>query len=311
MKNTIRINMSHVSSAEETMKSLAKSFEPYKKMSDLISPSLSAMMKSFSAASQPEINGIAETLRKTMNTYTKMNMPYLTSSLLADSISASLREIGETFKLYEQTHVSETLRAISKSMSFFSESIASEQLRQLREIDYSALFANIMPQSSSLSQIVDTAYSIVQDGLSEVNKQDKDFKEEEVQEALQEQASNPAGFQERVAGWTEKKKIQFFIIWQLISFIYGSFLQPYFQENVGIPVTAYIVCNVKELPQKGAGLICRLQEDIEAIIIEDTNYYYKVSFIDESGEKREGYVAKRNLKKIEEEKQVEIEEQQE
>ena len=63
---------------------------------------------------------------------------------------------------------------------------------------------------------------------------------------------------------------------------------------------SYVVSNVKELPQKGAEVICQLKEDIEAVIIENTNYYYKVSFIDENGVQREGYVAKRNLKLIEE-----------
>ena len=102
-------------------------------------------------------------------------------------------------------------------------------------------------------------------------------------------------------------KIQFFIFWQFLSFIFGNFLVPFFEEFIGVPVTSYIVSNVKELPQKGADIICQLKEDIEAIIIEDTNYYYKVSFVDESGEKREGYVAKRNLKKIEEGIQEETE----
>lgn len=313
MKNTIRVYTSHISSLglEETMKSIAKSLETYKKMPDLMSASLSTMMRSYSAVSQLEFNSITESLQKTMNTYAKMNMTNFTSGLLTDSISASLREIGKTFKLYEQTNLSESLKAISESMSLFSESIVSEQLRQLREIDYSTLFANIMSQPSSLSQIVDTAYSMVQDEFSEANEQDENFNEEEFHEVLQEQVSNPKGFQERVAGWTDKKKIQFFIIWQLIVFIYGNFFQPYFQENIGMPVTAYVVSNVKELPQKGANIICQLKENVEAIIIENTNYYYKVSFIDENGEKREGYVAKRNLKDVEEETQYETEEQQE
>ena len=133
----------------------------------------------------------------------------------------------------------------------------------------------------------------------------KDFKndsftEAEVQEALTEQVANPKGFQARFAGWTEKKKVQFFIIWQLICFIYGNFFQPYFQEKVGIPVTAYVVSNVKELPEKGAKIIGQINENIEAIVIENTNYYYKVTFTDEHGETKEGYVAKRNLKIIEE-----------
>ena len=66
-------------------------------------------------------------------------------------------------------------------------------------------------------------------------------------------------------------------------------------------VTAYVVSNVKELAEKGAKIIGQIHENIEAIIIENTNYYYKVTFTDENGETKEGYVAKRNLKTIEQE----------
>lgn len=303
MKDTIRAYTSHVSSLEENMKSIAKSLEIYKNMPDLMSASLSAMMRSYSPLLQLEISSITESLRKTMNTYAKMNMTNFSSVLLTDSISASLQEIGKTFKLYEQTNLSLSLKAISKSMSLFSDSIVSAQLRQFREIDYSTFFANIVSQPSSLSQIIDTAYSMVQDELSEDNEQDENFNEEEFREVLQDQASNPKGFQERVAGWTDKKKIQFFIIWQLFAFIYGNFFQPYIQENIGMPVTAYVVSKVKELPQKGADIIWQLKENDEAIIIENTNYYYKVSFIDENEVNKEGYVAKRNLKVVKEETQ--------
>ena len=54
----------------------------------------------------------------------------------------------------------------------------------------------------------------------------------------------------------------------------------------------YIESNVKEFPQKGAEIVCIIKENVEAIILEDTNYYYKVSFTDENGETKEGYVAK-------------------
>ena len=62
---------------------------------------------------------------------------------------------------------------------------------------------------------------------------------------------------------------------------------------------AYIESNVKDLPQKGSEIICQINAGVEDIIIENTNYYYKVSFTDENGVKQEGYVAKRNLKLIE------------
>lgn len=68
-----------------------------------------------------------------------------------------------------------------------------------------------------------------------------------------------------------------------------------------MPVMTYFESvNVKELPRKGAVVIAQLKEGIEAYIAENTNYYYKVTFIDENGVRQEGYVAKRNLKLIQE-----------
>ena len=75
-----------------------------------------------------------------------------------------------------------------------------------------------------------------------------------------------------------------------------KFLSAVFSGKSCIPVTAYVVSNVKELPEKGAKIIGQINENIEAIVIENTNYYYKVTFTDEHGETKEGYVAKRNLK---------------
>lgn len=66
-----------------------------------------------------------------------------------------------------------------------------------------------------------------------------------------------------------------------------------------MPVTTYVVSNVKELPEKGAKIIGQIHENAEAIIVGNTNYYYKVTFINENGETKEGYVAKRNLKIVE------------
>ena len=50
-----------------------------------------------------------------------------------------------------------------------------------------------------------------------------------------------------------------------------------------------------------AEIIYKLKDGIQAIITENTNYYYKVRFMDENGVEREGYVAKKNLRVIEEE----------
>ena len=214
----------------------------------------------------------------------------------------TIESLAQSFKAYEQMNIAESAKAIAESINAMSKSLRLEQLKQLQQIDFSCMFADIVPKSTSLSDIVETAYSRVQNELEEDFDGDDSFTEAEIQEVLTEQATDSKGFQAKFANWTEKKKIQFFIIWQLICFIYGNFFQPYFQENVGIPVTAYVVSNVKELPEKGARIIGKIHENIEAIITENTNYYYRVTFTNENGETIEGYVAKRNLKIIEEKK---------
>ena len=297
LKNDIRIDSTFSTPAEKSLKSLAESLESYKKISSSLTSSMNEIMKTYSAYSQ---TGIAESLRKTMNSYAKINMSYLTSGMFSDSMRYTIESFAQSFKVYEQINISESAKTIAESMNAISKSFASEQLRQLQQIDFSAMFADIVPKATSLPDIVGTAYSLVQDELEEESDENDSFTEAEVQEALTEQATNPKGFQARFAGWTEKKKVQFFIIWQLICFIYGNFFQPYFQEKVGMPVTAYVVSNVKELPEKGAKIIGQIHENIEAIIIENTNYYYKVTFTNENGETKEGYVAKRNLKIVEE-----------
>ena len=59
------------------------------------------------------------------------------------------------------------------------------------------------------------------------------------------------------------------------------------------------------MPEKASKVICQLKEEVEAIIVENTDYYYKVKFVDEEGVEREGYVAKRNLKLLEEDSEEE------
>lgn len=300
LKNAIRIDSTFVTPAEKSLKSLAESLESYKKISGSLTSSMNEMVKTYSAYSQIGIDGIVESLRKTMDSYAKMSMSCLTSGMFSDSMRNTIESFAQSFKAYEQINISESAKAIAESMNAIPQSFESEQLRQLQQIDFSTMFADIVPKATSLSDVVGTAYSLVQDELEEESDENESFTEAEIQEALIEQATNPKGFQARFAGWTEKKKVQFFIIWQLICFIYGNFFQPYFQEKIGMPATAYVVSNVKEFPEKGAKIVGQIHENIEAIIIENTQYYYKVTFTNENGETKEGYVAKRNLKIIEE-----------
>lgn len=297
LKNAIKTDFSSATSAEKSLKSLAELLESYKRISSSLAASTNEITKIYSSYSQLETGGIMESLRKTMDSCTKINVSNLTSDLFSNSMRNTMELFAQSFKTYEQLNISESTKAIAELMNTISKSFELEQLQPLLQIDFSTIFADIVPKATSLSSIIETTYSLIQDESEDENDS---FTDEEIQEALIEQTTNPKGFQSRLSEWTEKKKIQFFIIWQLICFIYGNFLQPYFQENVGMPVTAYVVSNVKELPEKGAKIIGQLHENIEATIIENTNYYYKVTFINENGEIKEGYVAKRNLKIIKE-----------
>lgn len=296
------IDSSFYTSANKSLRSMAKSLESYQKDFDLLMSNRNELLKMYSSYSQIQISEMAESLRKTMDLYAKINASYLTNDLFSDSMRNTIESLAQSFKAYEQMNIAESAKAIAESINAMSKSLRLEQLKQLQQIDFSCMFADIVPKSTSLSDIVETAYSRVQNELEEDCDGDDSFTEAEIQEVLTEQATDSKGFQAKFANWTEKKKIQFFIIWQLICFIYGNFFQPYFQENVGIPVTAYVVSNVKELPEKGARIIGKIHENIEAIITENTNYYYRVTFTNENGEIIEGYVAKRNLKIIEEKK---------
>ena len=82
-------------------------------------------------------------------------------------------------------------------------------------------------------------------------------------------------------------------------FVWNNFIGPYFQDCIGGPVMAWTVAHMKELPEKGGKFIDDLKEDIEATIIENVPYYYKVTFVDENGEIKEGYVSKRSVKLVE------------
>lgn len=122
---------------------------------------------------------------------------------------------------------------------------------------------------------------------------------------MKEQIENPKGFQERVSNWTETKIKKYFIAFIIISFIWSNFIQPYFVEHIGMPVTSWIVSNVKEIPAKTSEVIGELKAGMEAVIIDNVPYYYKVTFVDENGEIKEGYVSKRSVKIINEETIVE------
>ena len=299
LKNTIKVDTSSVA----IEKSMTKVLESSKRLSNSLAVAVNEIMKNNAKYSQDRMVEFTEAMRKTMTPYVKINTAYLTNSTFSNSMKNTMESLVESFKVYEKIDISKSARVMAESMNEISKSIATEQLRQLQQIDFSTMFADIISESTSFSEILGDAYDVVRDEDEENIGKSELFTEEEIREALSEQMTNPKGFQARVSEWTEKKKVQFFIAWQLIYFVYANFFQPYFVEKIGMPVTTYVVSNVKELPEKGAKIVGQIQENIEAIIVENTNYYYKITFTDENGETKEGYVAKRNLKIVENKKE--------
>lgn len=159
---------------------------------------------------------------------------------------------------------------------------------------YDNLMHGLEHLDDDLIDIVDDVYC---DNEEVEESEEKGFSNsKEIYEAMEEQINNPIGFQERIANWTEKMVKQYFIAILIVKFIFTNFLQPYFQDNIGKPVTASVIAYVRELPDTASEIIVDLKENIEAIIIENVPYYFKISFVDENGDTKQGYVSKRSVK---------------
>ena len=229
------------------------------------------------------------------------------------------------------------LSQTGKMMGFYNSDIAegmksamSGYAGMAEQLNYSSVYQNIaglLDSYGSIKDVVDSIYSSLpledygdeneeyatyeydnEENIVRESAENKDSEleidfadEQELQEALEEENTAQDKFFKRIKNWAEEKKKKYKIYKFIIFVLVNVFLLPYLQENVGKPVMTKVVSCVKQAPEKGAEIICRLKDGIQAIITENTNYYYKVKFTDENGVEREGYVAKKNLRVIEEE----------
>lgn len=231
---------------------------------------LSESAASIVALQQPLMN---ESLMNAVN-----NMRAVMISFPAEAINLTLSDSMQS--LLES--IRPTIDMINANSAIFKSNYG-EMLKGFYDLGYNVSF------------LAEQAYEEAESDTSDDFNTDK-----EIIEALKEQEADPIGFQERVANWTEKKKKKYYIVIGIIVFIWTNFLAPYFQDNIGKPVVAYTVSKVRELPETASKVIDEFVEGIEGFITEDVPYYYKVTYIDENGEEKEGYVAKKNLKVIEE-----------
>ena len=256
---------------------------------------------------------VSESYKQSMESFEEIGRQFSAINIAEES-RRSLDSIQNIAKLLISVSTIDTARSIQnlqESMKIFTDSVIAEQINQLESINYGKIFSQTLQKNGTFKEAVDAAYeSLQEENISENVELETDFaSEQEIQDTINDQMNNPVGFQERVANWAAEKYKKYFIVINFWLFIWGIFIQPYLQENVGLPVMTYVASDVKELPEKGAKIVTRLKKNIEATIIKNTNYYYKVTFIDEDGVRKEGYVAKRNLKIIEEPETEETEEE--
>lgn len=273
---------------------MQKMFEPYQGLAAGIQkmieplqsisiPDTSAIMNSMkqiaslnsAVESMCQPTGITKMLESIANV-TAVNLEFQDYSKQFNALSESLLKVYEPIKINEASI--RAVMGIAASIPSYSELTAG--------------FANI---ANNLSSIATALYEESEE--EEISELETDFSSnEELQEAIIEQTENPIGFQERVANWAESKKKKYCIANNVLKFFLTLFIVPYLQEYIGVPVTAWTVAHVRELPEKASKLITDIKEDIEATIIENVPYYYKITFIDENGEEKEGYVSKRSVK---------------
>lgn len=263
-------------------------------------------------------------MKKNANGINTMNKLML-SSLGAMDISA-INDAGKilsksvaSIMAFQQPIISESLMNVVKNMQYLMPSFQAEVSNILSSDSLQYLLDSIKPSLDIIkanSAIVMNNYAEMLRGLDdlgcnvsfwaeqaydEAEEISDDFStNEEIIEAFEEQEKNPIGFQERFANWTEKKKKKYCIIVAILCLIWTNFIEPYVQDNIGKPITAYAVSKVRELPETASKIIDVMKEGIDGVITEDVPYYYKVTYMDEEGNEKEGYVAKKNLRIIEE-----------
>ena len=218
------------------------------------------------ALQQPLMN---ESLMNAVNNMRSVMLSSFPVEAMNLSLSESMQSLLESIR--------PTIDMINANSAIFKNNYA-EMLQGFYDLGY------------SVSTLAEQAYEEQEEDTSD------DFtSDDEIIEALQEQEADPIGFQEKVANWSEKKKKKYYIVIGIIVFIWTNFIAPYFQDNIGKPVVAYTISKVRDLPETAGKVIDELMEGIEAYITEDVPYYYKVTYTDENGEEKEGYVAKGSI----------------
>lgn len=219
--------------------------------------------------------------------------------LMSETMQRSLNNIAQVMSSYNYMHELESMTQMVKELSKNLSNMQTEQLKSLSQIDFRQLYSHMDYHNKSFDNLVDLAYeaTVAEVGVSPIAK-------EELKETLNDTKENTEktkNIDTHIYDNVEKFKREHYRFYIIFSFFIVHIFLTWFDDTIGKHVIPKTVSIVKELPEKGSEIICHLEQNIEAIITENQNYYYKVSFIDENGIEREGYVAKRNLKIIDKE----------
>ncbi len=216
-----------------------------------------------------------------------------------ETLQHSLENIAKIMSSYNYTLAFEGMAQMAKELAETLSKMQIEQLKILSQTDFKQLYSHVNYHNKSFDDLIDLAYetTVTETKVSPLTKED-------LKATLNTAKENKIRWKDiniQLSNHIDKFKKENYIFYIIIAIFIQCFFVPWFADEVGKPVMSKIACSVKELPEKGAEIICHLEQNIEAIITENQNYYYKVSFIDENGIEREGYVAKRNLKIIDQE----------
>ena len=266
--------------------------------SDKTIESIKRTQEIISAANTDSINRLRDTLQgmsvrlsEIVMSNTYQNVEFISKSM-QQTLSNFAQAVTRSYS-YEMEGIRQSVIELSKKLS----DMQIEQLKVLSQIDFRKI--NFDFHSKEFDDLVDLAYEATVEDPSDVT-----VSKEELKETFIKSQNGKSSWKElniKLHDNVEKFKKEYYIIYLTIIFIINCFFIPFVADNIGKPAMAKTGSFVKELPEKGAEIICQLHENIETIITENTNYYYKISFIDENGIEREGYVAKRNLKIIDKE----------
>lgn len=280
-------------------KLVAINSDSYKGLKQTIESLSKGLLSSITESNLSALNQLSETMKEGLDKLGNIHTKY-DYSVASKNMANGLSQLANNNLVYNTDAIRNSISNMIEALS----GLQTEQLKQITNFDYSKAFSSALYSTDSLREIINIAYTASQEcaNESDVQKTEDDLlTAEEAIETICEHISNFSDFIERISTWSQEKIKKFWILFALANILWDIFILPFLQENIGKPAMATFTCNVKELPEKEATIICQLKENVEAYITENANYYYKVSFTDEDGIKHEGYVAKRNLKIVQQE----------